>query len=426
MQRKILLVDPDPEVARCFEAIKAKKDYVVCVAKDPQSAIEKLYIERFDILFCALVSPNDHAFFELAHHMKLSIVCFMDLVEVPQDILRQEGVYFLKRPISASSILEVFQKIVHPKGEIPERRIIAESPQMKKIMENVRQIAKSNASVLITGESGTGKEEIAQAIHLFSPRSKASFISVNCAAIAESLIETEFFGHEKGSFTGAIQNKQGRFELAHLGTLLLDEISEIPLSLQAKLLRVIQEQVFERVGGTKSIEVDVRLISTSNRDMQDAILQKNFREDLYYRLNVIPIHIPPLRKRQEDILPLTEHFLRKFCKENHIALKEMDPLAKQKLLEYGWPGNVRELANVIERSIILFQGDKVEEAHILLDTVQTKAVMPPCDLITLEEIEKKHILEMLIMKDNNRTQTAKALGISLRTLRNKLRTYKKS
>lgn len=291
--------------------------------------------------------------------------------------------------------------------------VIAESPYMKKLFEDLPKIAKSCASVLINGESGTGKEVIAHAIHYQSPRAEGAFVKVNCAAIPEALLESEFFGHEKGAFTGAINRRMGRFELANSGTLLLDEISEIPLSLQSKLLRAIQEQEFERVGGTKSLRVDVRFISTSNRNMKEAIEQKHFREDLFYRLNVVPIFLPPLRDRREDIIPLAESFL-----ESHKLNKTLSFEAKQKLLDYPWPGNIRELANVIERTVVMSSGELIAPEHLALETQ-----VAPFEILTLRELEKRHILDALAIYGHNRTRTAKILGISVRTLRNKLNEY---
>jgi len=249
------------------------------------------------------------------------------------------------------------------------RPVIAESPLMKKVIEDVHQISKSNANVFINGETGTGKEVIAHLVHYSSLRANQPFIKVNCAAVPEALVESEFFGHEKGAFTGALNKRLGRFELADKGSLLLDEITEIPPMLQAKLLRITQEQEFERVGGAKPVKVNVRLISTSNRDVRQAIGEKVLREDLYYRLNVVPIHLPPLRERKEDILPLAEYFIDATCRGNHLKRKTLSAESKKKLLSYQWPGNVRELANIIERAIIMDRGDKIESGHLYLEGV---------------------------------------------------------
>ncbi len=305
--------------------------------------------------------------------------------------------------------------------------LIAESPAMKKLIQDLDKIAKSNASVLITGESGTGKEVIGTEIHRRSNRTKAPFIKVNCAAIPETLLESEFFGHEKGAFTGALQRKIGRFELADLGTLLLDEVTEIPLVLQPKLLRAIQEQEFERVGGMRPIQVNVRFLATSNRNMQEAIDAKIFREDLFYRLNVVPLQIPPLREREEDIVPLTQYFLQRFCEKNQKPIKQLSKNAIHKLLNYPWPGNVRELSNIIERAVVLDFDTTIEADHLYLEisplskTSQSKGSLPIG--ISLPELEKRLILETLAAYGNNKTKTAQILKISVKTLRNKLYEY---
>ncbi len=299
-------------------------------------------------------------------------------------------------------------------------KIIAESSAMKKTMQDIAKIAKSHAAIFLMGETGTGKEVIAKNIHALSDRSSNAFIKVNCAAIPESLIESEFFGHERGAFTGALNRRLGRFELAHRGTLLLDEISEIPLCLQSKLLRVLQEQEFERVGGAESIRVDVRIISTSNRNMKETVDQKLFREDLYYRLNVVPIQLSPLRERLEDIVPLAEYFLERLAEENLKSRKVLSAASKERLLDYPWPGNIRELANVIERTVVMHTAELIEPEHLNLDPY------PSCALPvgkTLQELEKKYIIDTLAALKGNRTKAAEVLGISTRTLRNKLHEY---
>lgn len=305
--------------------------------------------------------------------------------------------------------------------------LIAQSPAMQKVLSHIDKIAQSQASVLITGESGTGKEVIAGVLHHRSTRAEGPFIKVNCAAIPETLIESEFFGHERGAFTGAIMRKIGKFEMADKGTLLLDEITEFPILLQSKLLRAIQEQEFERVGGVRPIKVNIRFIAASNRHMQEAMEMKALREDLYYRLNVVPIHIPPLRERIEDIEPLTRYFLEKTCRENGKLLKQLSSRALQKLLNYSWPGNVRELANIIERTVILDFDPIIDAEHLYLDSSCSDRKIAdaiPIPLgISLHELEKRAILGTWEAEHRNRTKTAAILGISVRTLRNKLHEY---
>ncbi len=321
----------------------------------------------------------------------------------------------LEKPLNEEKIKLALQKNPGYKN------FIVQSSAMKRIIEEVKCIANSQSSVFISGESGTGKEEIAQFIHENSSRSKERLVKVNCAAVPDALIESEFFGYEKGAFTGAYQQKPGRFELAHKGTLLLDEISEIPLALQAKLLRVVQEMEYERLGGTKSLKVDVRIISTTNRDIQEAIQEKLFREDLFYRLNVIPLKIPPLRERQEDILPLANHFIAKAAHKNQRAVKRLAKEAEEALVNYRWPGNIRELANVIERAVVINKHSIIFTRHLSLQCTSASAVSNAQH--TLSEIQKCHILKTLACYQNNKTQAAKALGISVRTLRNKLNSF---
>jgi two-component system response regulator AtoC len=257
---------------------------------------------------------------------------------------------------------------------------------------------------------------MAHLVHYNSLRKNQPFIKVNCAAVPDTLIESEFFGHEKGAFTGAANKRLGRFELANGGTLLLDEVTEIPLALQPKLLRVIQEMEFERVGGTKPIQVDVRLIATSNRNMKEALTNKVLREDLYYRLNVVPVVLPPLRERQEDIIPLAEHLMEKMCRENHLEHKTLSEKAQKKLMGYHWPGNVRELANVIERAVVMGKGKVVQGELLHLENAE------PLEL-TLEELERQ-LIEKTVLTHPTKAQAAEKLGISVKTLRDKLEQYK--
>lgn len=370
---KILVVD-DEELMREFlaEALMRKK-YSVDQAKNGKEAISFLKKGSYDLVITDLKMPDlsGMAILEKAKEISPStlviIMTAYGTIENAVEAMRQGAFNYLLKPFTTDAIttlvdkasehLSLVQENLYLRDEINSKRaasqFIAESPVMQKILQEAVQVAKSQASVLIHGESGTGKEVVAAAIHAHSLRAKRPYIRVNCAAIPESLIESEFFGYEKGAFTGANQKKPGRFELADQGTLLLDEVTEIPISLQAKLLRAIQEQEFERVGGTKPVSVDIRLISTSNRNLKEAIENKIFREDLYYRLNVVPIYLPPLRERKEDILPLATYFLKKFCLENRKDIKALSARAEKKLTEYAWPGNIRELANLMERIVVL-------------------------------------------------------------------------
>ncbi len=349
--------------------------------------------------------------------------------------------------------------------------MLGRSPAMEQLRQLIRQVARTQATVLIQGESGTGKELVARALHSESPRASAPLIKLNCAAIPDNLIESEFFGHEKGAFTTALNKREGRFELAHGGTILLDEISEIAPNVQAKLLRVLQEREFERVGGNRTIKVDVRVIATTNRQLEQCVQRKEFREDLYFRLNVLPIRVPPLREHREDIMLLAEHFLLWAARKHGCAAQHLSDQCPAVLLGHPWPGNVRELQNVIERAVIL-AGDSrvVEPAHLCLTSFpgqplpSPEAALPPASTFraapspvaapapapapvaslptpapapppapapagqadtfsTLCDIEKQHILAAIGRCHDNRTHAARLLGISVRTLRNKLAEY---
>jgi transcriptional regulator with PAS, ATPase and Fis domain len=296
---------------------------------------------------------------------------------------------------------------------------------MTRALELARKVARHDSPVLVTGASGTGKELVARLIHRESERASGPFVPVNCGAIPEGLLESELFGHEKGAFTGAITKQVGKFEWAHRGTILLDEISEMPLPLQAKLLRVLQEHEIERVGARKPVPVDLRIIATTNRRLKDHTAAGKFREDLYYRLNVIPLNIPPLRERKGDIPLLIEHFIRKHSRGGNEPLQRMSQDTIQHFLQYDWPGNIRELENMVERWLVLYQGGFLATSHLFLN--EGAAALPPASMgkpsISVREMERALIMETLQAMNGNRTQAAKVLGISLRTLRNKLREY---
>jgi transcriptional regulator with PAS, ATPase and Fis domain len=310
---------------------------------------------------------------------------------------------------------------------------------MENLRSLIRKVARTQATVLIAGESGTGKELVARALHRQSPRAGAPFIKLNCAAVPENLIESEFFGHEKGSFTGATSKREGRFELAHGGTILLDEISEISPQVQAKLLRVLQERELERVGGNRTIKVDVRVIATTNRRLEESVERKEFRQDLFFRLNVVPIHVTPLREHKEDVAYLAHQFMPRYARKHGARVHGISDACLTALEAHHWPGNVRELQNVIERAVILC-GDSglLEPEHLgfshvsgdafsLVTTTAASLSPPPPapaeETGTLAEMEKRHILAALEKTKQNRTHAARVLGISIRTLRNKLNEY---
>lgn len=435
---KVLVVD-DEVIMRNFlvEALR-RKGLEAVPAENGLKATQLIKEQFFDLVITDMRMPKMTGL-ELLKQVKettprtlVIVMTAFGTIENAVEAMQSGAFHYLIKPCSLESIMANIEKANQHLSLIEEntylreqvvsnpssRPLIAESPAMKKVLHEVEQIAKSNANVFINGETGTGKEVMAHLVHYSSPRANQPFIKVNCAAVPDSLVESEFFGHEKGSFTGAAAKRLGRFELADKGSLLLDEITEIPLALQAKLLRVTQEQEFERVGGGKSIKVNVRLISTSNRDMKEAIADKVLREDLYYRLNVVPIHLPPLRERGEDIIPLAEYFIKQTCQGNHVVGKELSNEAKAKLLAYPWPGNVRELANVIERAVVMDQGKVIQGGHLYLDG----PVVSHSGGRTLHEVEKQLILETL-ERHVNRDEAAEVLGINIKMLRSKLREY---
>lgn len=449
---KILIVDDEILVRNFLAETLRRKGFDVATAENGTKAVNQLKETTFDLVITDMKMPDLTGIDVLKKVKELSpatvvvIITAFGSIENAVEAMRLGAFNYLIKPFSPDSIEAVIEKAKEHSALVeenhylrqqlstgngrPGQKVICESPAMKKILSQVAQVATSNASVFIHGESGTGKEVIAQAIHAGSLRANRPFIKVNCAAVPETLIESEFFGHEKGAFTGANTRRLGRFELANGGTLLLDEITETPQGLQAKLLRVTQEQEFERVGGSKPVKVDVRLISTSNRDMKEAIAEKLIREDLYYRLDVVPIYLPALRDRKEDIVPLAEYFLEKSAADNHREIKKLSTEAKKKLLAYNWPGNVRELSNVIERAVVMDNAPQVDPDHLFIEASAPpekpakKIAAKPAGTSTLQEIEKLHIMETLLAHGNNKTKTAEALGISPGTLRTKIQEYK--
>ena len=368
--------------------------------------------------------------------------------ELGSKVIREGAVDYLLAPVENEQIKLILAKIKLQQRKTIKafREFITNNEKMKIILKIVESAAKSRSTVLIRGESGVGKELIARMLHDKSERAGNPFVAINCAALPETLLESELFGHEKGSFTGAITTKLGKFELAHNGSILLDEITEMDFMLQAKLLRVLQEREIDRIGGREPIKVDVRVIATTNRDMRKVIEEKKFREDLYYRLNVIPIIIPPLRERKGDIPLLADYFIKKHCQLNKIMEKSIDKSAIKKLTDYHWPGNVRELENIIERAVIICPDKVISKDFILFEeefekmfekdflnkpyekTIDNMAIDSSLNIkpgMSIAEMEKKLILETLKHVNANRTLAAELLGISVRTLRNKINEYKK-
>lgn len=450
---KILIVDDEILMRNFLAETLRRKKFEITTAESGNKAVALLKDNVYDLVITDMKMPDITGIDvlrkvkELSPHTVVVVITAFGSIENAVEAMRLGAFNYLIKPFSPDSIEAVIEKAGEHLSLVNENQylrqqaspamaqsgqsFIFESPAMKQIMNQVVNVANSNASVFIHGESGTGKEVIAHAIHANSPRANRPFIKVNCAAVPESLIESEFFGHEKGSFTGATARRLGRFELANGGTLLLDEITETPPGLQAKLLRVTQEQEFERIGGSKPVKVDVRLISTSNRDMKEAIAQKMIREDLYYRLDVVPIYLPPLRERKEDIIPLANYFLEKIALENHRERKTLTEDAKKKLLAYAWPGNIRELSNIIERAVVMDTAPHVTAEHLYIDVPNlssTSREAAPKEKVkqtgtTLQELEKQLIIETLQAQQNNRAETARILGISTRKLTSKIEEY---
>lgn len=435
---KVLIVDDEALIRNfLFEALK-RKGLEVKTVESGEKAINALKEDSFDLVVTDLKLPGISGMDVLSYVKKscpqtlVIMITAFGTIENAVEAMKLGAFHYLIKPFSLECLIASIEKAHQHIALIDQNTylkqqtglgeyqstVIAESPVMKQILADIEKVAKTQSNIFIYGETGTGKEVIANLIHASSTRSQEPFIKVNCAAVPESLIESEFFGHEKGAFTGALTKRSGRFELADKGSLLLDEVTEIPLGLQAKLLRVSQEQEFERVGGSKSIKVDVRLISTSNRNIKDAIANKVIREDLFYRLNVIPVHLPPLRNRSEDIIPLAELFITQTCTENHLEKKSLSNDAKRKLLSYSWPGNVRELANIIERAVIMAPDKKISSEQLYLDADEEYAIIGK----TLQDVEKQLIIKTL-ESHKNREQAAEKLGITLKSLRSKLEEY---
>jgi DNA-binding NtrC family response regulator len=345
---------------------------------------------------------------------------------------------FLLKPFSLDHLTAVVQKALEVRALRDENRQLKEelgrryefdnikgrSSAMQEIFSTIERVAPTRSTVLLAGESGVGKDLIARAIHFHSPRRDRPFVKINCTALPENLMESELFGYEKGAFTGANQSKPGKFEQADTGTVLLDEIGDVPPSIQVKLLRVLQEREFERLGSNKTLHIDVRVIAATNQDLRAALEQGTFREDLYYRLNVVPISIPPLRARREDIPFLAEHFVRTLGAENGSQIEKITDAAMKKLVEYHWPGNVRELQNVVERSLVLCAGDTLDAGDIKLETAprarpQTGDHLLP-EGVTLDEYEQSIIREALQRADGNKSQAARLLGLTRNALRYRL------
>lgn len=431
MAYRVLVVDDEPSVCRSLSMVLERFGFEVTAAGDGLEALERFRRGLHDLVIADLKMPGLSGLELLREVKRLSpgtpvvLLTAFGTVETAVQAMKEGAFDFLQKPFGLEQLKDVVSRALRPKEEGGvERPIIAKSQRMLELLDMAKEAAQSAAPVLITGESGTGKELLARYIHAQGPRREGPFVAVNCAAIPEGLLESELFGHERGAFTGAVGQKKGKFELAHRGTLLLDEISEMPISLQAKLLRALQEGEVDRIGGTKPVKVDVRPIATSNRDLLQRIKEGKFREDLYFRLNVIHLHIPPLRERREDIPLLVHHFLEKYSRLNGRPLRELSPKAMKALLDYHWPGNVRELENVIHRAVLFSRGERIEERDLRLETeALTEEGHRTLPDLNLREAEKRLIVLALERAKGNRTEAARLLGVSVRTVRNKIKEY---
>ena len=415
--------------------------YEVLTAENGPQALEIIEREKLGIVITDLVMPGMDGI-ELMKTAKnilpnIEVIIITAYGSIPTAIsAMREGAYdYIEKPFCPERAELLIEKLVERQKLVEENlslhqkleehyrfeNIITKSPKMQQVIEVIKIVAKSNATVLIIGDSGTGKELVARAIHSQSHRRSRPFVAISCTALAESLLESELFGHEKGAFTGAYAQKKGKFEAANRGSLFLDEIGEMSANIQVHLLRVLEEKEFTRVGGNELIKVDVRIISATNKDMKKAIASGEFREDLYYRLNVVSIELPPLRERREDIPLLAQHFLKKFTIENQKEITGFSPEATDFLLKYEWPGNVRELENTIERAVILAQNPSIKMADMSQENMPLARSAPVRG--NLKEIEKNYILETLTQSQGNYRKTARLLGISRMTLYNKVRTY---
>jgi len=435
---RILVVDDEPMVCLSLTNWLKEENYWAHAVGDGPSAIAAVRAQNWDIALLDLKMPGMDGLEVLRQIKSISpqtvVVMMTAYASIPSSVqAMKEGAYdYIVKPLDVQELTLMLQKIVEHQQLITENillrkhlnerysfeDIIGKSEPMQGLFEMISTVADTSATVLITGETGTGKEMVARAIHTHSSRRYGPFVAVSCSALPDTLLESELFGYEKGAFTGAERTKKGRFELAHGGTLFLDEIGDVSLKTQVKLLRALQEKSFRRLGGTDLIEVNIRLIAATNRDLVKAIEQNAFRSDLYYRLNVVNLHLPPLRDRKEDIRLLVAHFMNKYNVEFNKKFDRVEDEALALMMDYHWPGNVRELENVIERAVVIDQGPEVKAKHLPFCSVQP----PPTSAVhTLEEVEKQHILSMLERHQWNIAKTSRELNIDRTTLHKKIK-----
>lgn len=437
--QKILVVDDEQNIRRMLNRVLSSEGFIVKEAINGLEALKRLEEEDYSLVLLDLKMPDLNGIETLKKirefdiNLPIIMISAYGSISEAVEAMKLGALDYLIKPFDIEELKIIVERAIKQYElrveniyyrEEEEKRfnfdeIIGKSKAIKRVLEMVKSVSVTPATVLITGESGTGKELIARAIHKNSPGNKNPFVVVNCVAFSSHLLESELFGHEKGAFTGAISKRIGRFEMAKGGTIFLDEIGEIDPVIQTKLLRFLQEKEFERVGSSKSIKVDVRILSATNLDLKKKAEDNNFRQDLYYRLNVFNIEVPPLRERKEDIPLLVEHFIHKYDKILNKKVEEISPQAMELLLNYDYPGNIRELENILERSMIMAQNNIMDETYFAFINKENFSEKKG----TLKEVEKELIIKYLIQNKSNRTKTAELLGISRRSLQNKIKEY---
>ncbi len=448
MKTKILIVDDDEAHRQMLKAVLNNEGYDVTEAEDGSDAVTTVKQTFFDLILMDIRMQHIDGItalkqiHEVSPNIPILMMTAYASVSTAVEALKLGANDYLTKPLNVDELKILIEKTLHIKTIEQEnanlkeqlnkhfdiKSIIGKSSAMNKLFENIAVFAPSDASVLILGESGTGKELVAGAVHYNSPRKDFPFVKVNCASLPENLLESELFGHTRGAFTGADRNRKGRFEKAHRGTILLDEIAEMSVHTQAKLLRVLQEQQFEPLGSSDTVKIDTRIIAATNRDLEAEIRKERFRPDLFYRLNVVSLEVPPLRERKADIPLLSEFFIKRYSKKNKKIVKGISPRAADLLQRFHWPGNVRELENVIERAVIITRRniisvDNLPENLRKQDPTETFDQAHFIPGKSLKEVEKEMILATLEHTDQNRTHAAEILGISRRTLQIKLKAY---
>ena len=450
MDRKsLLIVDDEAGHRQMLRAYLEDENFQVNEAPDGSQAVTAVQERAFDLVLLDLKMPGMDGL-EVLRRMRgitpampIIMMTAYGTIEAAVEAIKSGAQDFVAKPLDMEALTLKIRKVLHlnelgkenflrqerleTKFDFP--RIIGHSPKMLEVFETLALVAPTEATVLILGESGTGKELIADAIHQNSPRWQKTLVKLNCAALQESLLESELFGHERGAFTGAVSRKEGRFKLADGGTIFLDEIADMTLNTQAKMLRVLQEKEFEPVGGTRTLKVDVRVIAATNKDLPQEVQASHFREDLYYRLNVVSLTVPPLRERREDIPPLVEYFIKIYAERNQRPIKGMEPRVLDAFQRYHWPGNVRELENAIERAVILCTGEYIrfEDLPLTLRSAGPQVVTGEVGIkagLSVREMEKQLILKTLEETEGNKSKAARLLGISRRTLLNKIQEYR--